>query len=421
MAKNIVILGAGFGGLRTARILAKKLQGTPYKIILIDKNSYHTYTPALYEIATAYRGGKFRSTEEVKEFEANLIDAASFPVREVIDDSCIDFIQEEIIGIDASTNTLTTSSGDLIKYRYCVVALGSSGSHTDVEGAQECCGTLNNINDALEIRRAIESLIRNNFSKNKDIQIITVGAGFTGFELTTEMAKYIRHLAKAAYDFDINKVHIKLIEAKDNILPEASPAMRRIAIRRLKKLGIEIVTGKKIITVEPHQITLEGGEKILSDFVLWGGGVKGNNLLGKIKGAHLHRSGRLETDTHLRAKGVNNIFVVGDSSYFYDEKRSAALPATAWAAEHQAETAAENVYRALQERPLLHLTPKYPGFVVAAGGKYAIAKVYGFVVAGFLAWILKRAIDLKYILSLYSFRKALRIWIKGVRLFSKND
>jgi len=54
---NIVILGAGFGGLRGALRLSKKLKRkSEYKIILVDQNSYQTYTPSLYEVATAYRG-----------------------------------------------------------------------------------------------------------------------------------------------------------------------------------------------------------------------------------------------------------------------------------------------------------------------------------------------------------------------------
>ena len=54
--KSIVIIGAGFGGLRAAKKLAAGLRREHltdrYRITLIDRNSYHTYTPTLYEAAT---------------------------------------------------------------------------------------------------------------------------------------------------------------------------------------------------------------------------------------------------------------------------------------------------------------------------------------------------------------------------------
>src|SRR3990170_2446968 len=46
---HIVIVGAGFGGLETARRLAK----APVRITLIDRQNYHLFQPLLYQIAIA--------------------------------------------------------------------------------------------------------------------------------------------------------------------------------------------------------------------------------------------------------------------------------------------------------------------------------------------------------------------------------
>ena len=49
--KKIVILGAGFGGIKAVFELCKKLRrsglGAQYEIILVDRNQYHTYAPTL--------------------------------------------------------------------------------------------------------------------------------------------------------------------------------------------------------------------------------------------------------------------------------------------------------------------------------------------------------------------------------------
>jgi len=49
---NILILGGGFGGIRTALDLNKKL-GSEHNITLVDKNDCHLFLPSLYEIASA--------------------------------------------------------------------------------------------------------------------------------------------------------------------------------------------------------------------------------------------------------------------------------------------------------------------------------------------------------------------------------
>ena len=50
---KILILGGGFGGIRAALDLEKKLKGEA-AITLVDKKSYHLFVPALYEVASAY-------------------------------------------------------------------------------------------------------------------------------------------------------------------------------------------------------------------------------------------------------------------------------------------------------------------------------------------------------------------------------
>ena len=46
---NVVILGAGFGGLEAT----KTLRRAPVEITLIDRQNYHCFQPLLYQVATA--------------------------------------------------------------------------------------------------------------------------------------------------------------------------------------------------------------------------------------------------------------------------------------------------------------------------------------------------------------------------------
>src|SRR5579884_1433084 len=46
---RVVIVGAGFGGLRAAKALA----GAPVRLTVVDQHNYHEFQPLLYQVATA--------------------------------------------------------------------------------------------------------------------------------------------------------------------------------------------------------------------------------------------------------------------------------------------------------------------------------------------------------------------------------
>src|SRR6202171_1646037 len=46
---KVVIVGAGFGGLATA----KALRNTPVSVTLIDRANHHLFQPLLYQVATS--------------------------------------------------------------------------------------------------------------------------------------------------------------------------------------------------------------------------------------------------------------------------------------------------------------------------------------------------------------------------------
>ena len=44
-----MIVGAGFGGLAAAKALA----GAPVDVTIVDRHNFHTFSPLLYQVATA--------------------------------------------------------------------------------------------------------------------------------------------------------------------------------------------------------------------------------------------------------------------------------------------------------------------------------------------------------------------------------
>ena len=93
--KKIVILGAGFGGIKTASLLHKKLKKIgllkKYELILVDKYDYHTYVPILYEIAT---------TSKNSANCAELKNLATFPLKDIFKNKDITLIKNSVKNVD---------------------------------------------------------------------------------------------------------------------------------------------------------------------------------------------------------------------------------------------------------------------------------------------------------------------------------
>src|SRR5688572_15435181 len=112
--KRVVIIGAGFGGLQAAQVLANK----SVQIILIDKNNYHTFTPLLYQVATC---GLDPS-------------AVAYPVRSIFRDvPNLDFLLGEVSAIDYANQSVTVkaATGEIHHedYDYLVIAAGSKTNY----------------------------------------------------------------------------------------------------------------------------------------------------------------------------------------------------------------------------------------------------------------------------------------------------
>lgn len=417
--KNIVILGAGFGGLKTALKLEgdlKKLHDPEWSVILVDKNSYHTYTAALYEAASAYR---WKGAADIQTFEELLAGFVCLPLGQTIAKKNITFVRGTVAGVDFWNNTVVLVDEEPIPFDYLIFALGSETIYFGIKGAEKCCYALKNLYDAFHVRRRIEEIF-SHANRGKTIQIVIVGGGATGVETIAEIATYTKHLAKD-YGLDYANVRISLFEAQSEILAGSPKSLRDAVLRRLKKIGVDILTSTRVEEVMPECILFEGGEKCDADLILWGGGVKGPLVLGDIKGVELDKRGRIAVDEFLQPKGLRKVFAVGDNALFMDEKSAIPAPATAFIAEQQADIAAKNVIYAITGQPLKKYNVSIPGYVISCGGKYAVAHIFGITFSGFLGWLVKKLIDLKYFSSILPFRTALFLWLRELRLFTKND
>lgn len=422
MIKNIVILGGGFGGLQSALKTSKKIKelglNKKYKVILIDRHEYHTFTPLLYEIAT--------TSKETAEYQ-ELKDLVTHNFKDLFKKKKIEIINQKVKHVDIK-NKRVQLKDNKIDFDYLILALGSETNYFEVPSVKENALKLKTFDDAVSIRNKITFEVEN--SEKENINIIIGGGGSTGVELAGEIIKWTCQLEK-----DVScKTNVMLIQGGSKILPGFKNKIVSKATRRLEKLGVKVITKTFIKEANEKEVIVNDEQKIPYDVFIWTAGVKATDITKDLP-VKKDKTGRIEIVNNLECipnnkelKVYDDIYSIGDISCLYNPETGDPTPSVARIAITQGKIAAHNIIESIKKKEGFtekemfkkYKYKKYP-YIIPIGGKYAVAKIGPFVVSGFIAWIFKGIVELNYLISILPFFKAFKIWIKGLKVFIKND
>jgi len=390
---KIVILGGGFGGVYTLKYLHRLFHkrgltrittriNADIKLVLVNKKNYFLFTPLLHEFAT---GGV--SLE-------NLVE----PIREIIRCCDYEFIHGEVKRIDLEKKIIELNENKL-DYNYLVIALGSKTNFYNIPGAEENSFTLKSLDDAIKLRNHFIHMFEI-ASKDQDEAILTfviVGGGATGVELAGEMSDYFYKTFSKFYPKEIiSKVKIILIERGNELIPQFSPKLRKIALEVLRKKNVEIILGKGVKEVGKDFIKLDDETIIKTKTVIWTAGVEPNlpEIVGNIE---KDNKGRLIVNEYLQVKNYENVFSIGDVCCFIQNQKP--LPQLAQVAVREAMAVAKNIFNLVQNKPLEKFVYRHQGYLISLGKFFAVGEIKNFTFSGFFAWILWRGVYLSKMIS----------------------
>lgn len=395
MKKEIVIVGGGFGGIRAAVSLARK-KFIDANITLISDKSHFEYTPAFYRVVTGH------SPLEV-----------CIPITEIISKKEILFINERVESVNLSTQTLIGSSGKVYHYDYVVFALGSETSYFGIPGLPTFSYGFKSIGEAqklkLHIRRLFEQCV---VEENPDekvclLNVVVVGGGPSGTELAGELSVFLKKLSEE-YNVSPSLVSIELMEGTERILPSLPEHVSRRVADRLRHLGVNIFVHRPMTLEKMEEINVRG-LTVKTETVIWTAGVKPNSLYEHIQGFDRDKKGRIVVDTFLRAKGFENVYVIGDgASTIYSGMAQTAICDGA--------NVATNIVRQLSRIPLWSYRQRKPYYAIPVGHGWAASSVGPITFYGKLGWLIRRAADMKYFLTILPPRKALLVFQRGKNL-----
>src|SRR6266581_8115340 len=391
---RVVIVGAGFGGLRAARAL----RDAPVHVTVIDRQNHHLFQPLLYWVATA---------------GLSPADICS-PIRGILrKQKNTEVVLEEVTGVDVQEQRVLMGDRS-VPYDYLVLATGAHDNYFGHPEWEHYAPGLKSIVDAISIRRKIlvafeAAEIESDPEKVKELlTFVLVGAGPTGVEMAGAIAE-LAHKALAS-DFrhiDTRMTRIIIIEAAPRILAAFPESLARKTQKRLVSMGVEVRTGTPVTDLDEHGVVVDG-ERIKAATIMWGAGVSASPA-GKWLGTEVDRAGRVMVSSDLSVPGHPNVFVIGDTAVAMQNGK--VLPGVAQVAIQGGRYVAAVITDRIEGKELNKpFQYRDKGNLATVGRSYAIVDIGKIRLTGLIAWLMWLVVHIYYLIGFRNRFVALFQW-----------
>jgi len=393
---RVVIVGAGFGGLACAR----KLNGTPVDVQLLDRSGFHLFTPLLYQVATAL---------------LNPSDIG-YPLRTIFRRSRNVRVHQVMVGsVDLRQRTVHLSTGQEVDYDYLVLATGSTDNYFGNVALSAASLGLKTLEQAARLRNhVLACLERADEESDRDerralLTFVVGGGGPTGVEYSGALGELIHLVAGKDYpSVPRAEVRIILVEAGARLLGSFSKRLGDYAERILSRRGIEVRTATRVEFADERSVTLAGGTVVATRTVVWTGGVQ-PLLPNTNPPLAVARSQRARVDAYLRVIDNKGVYVIGDAAAAED---GGALPMLSAPAIQQGRYVARSILRDATGSPLGRpFRYRDKGTMATIGRNAAVAHLRaGFELTGFLGWLAWIFVHIWYLIGFRNRLAALFSW-----------
>src|SRR5215472_15292746 len=262
--RRVVIIGGGFAGIAAAHAL----RHADAEVLLIDRRNHHIFQPLLYQVATAVL-----APAEV-----------AAPIRQLeAKQRNVTVLLAEVTRVDVASRTVEAASPGAgvrkISFDYLVVATGMRPNYFGHNEFARYAPGLKTLSDAETIRAKIlgafelAAMTEDEGERARQMTFVLVGAGATGVELAGSLAGLVKVTLRGNFRrIDPSKSAIILLDAGKRVLPTFAEPLSHRVTRRLTKLGVKVMTGVKVETVDDNGV-VAGGRRIPSATVVWTAGV----------------------------------------------------------------------------------------------------------------------------------------------------
>ena len=294
MKSNILIIGAGFAGVWSALSAARLLdqaQRDDLSISVLAPQPELRIRPRFYEA-------------DVHSLKA--------PVGELFDAVGVRFITGNAEAIDAENRSVSYTDADgqrqQIAYDRLILAAGSQVARPAIPGLAEHAFDVDQMESAVKLEQHLVGLAALPASKARNT-VVVCGGGFTGIETATEIPVRLRAILGSDAE-----VRVVVIDRGTHVGAALGAGITPSIIAASEQAGAEWLTGTSVVAVDAGGVTLDNGEYIASNTVIWTAGVKASPLTAQVAGER-DNFGRLKVDDHLKVVGQQHIYATGDTAW----------------------------------------------------------------------------------------------------------
>jgi len=383
--KRIVIVGAGFAGIK----LVLSLSAKHFQVILLDKNNYHQFQPLFYQVATAG-------------LEPSSI---SFPIRKILQKrKNVHFRVASLQHVNWESKSIETDIGS-IEYDDLVLSLGATTNFFGNPNLEKYAVPMKSVSEALYLRNAVlenyEQALNTSDPTEQEalMNIVITGGGPTGVELSgalAEMRKFV--LPKDYPELDFTKMTISLLEGSPRLLNGMSDYAGRQSLNYLRKLGVEVRLNCLVEDFDGTTVSLKGGEKMSSKTLLWAAGIKANSVKG-FSVDTIGPTGRILVNEFSQTKFSDSVYVIGDQALMITAENPKGDPQVAQVAIQQAQNVAKNLNNLRLKKQLKAFKYFDKGSMATVGRNLAVADLAVGSLKGHIAWLMWLFVHLMAILG----------------------
>ncbi|MDD0841270.1 NAD(P)/FAD-dependent oxidoreductase [Pseudomonas sp. Gutcm_11s] len=295
MKQQILIIGAGFGGLWSALSAVRLLdqhQRLDVAVTVLAPQAELRVRPRFYE---------------------SDISTTVAPLGELFDAVGVNFIQGSATAIDTDGKCVryrdSHGAQQVLGFDRLILAAGSQVARPAVvPGLERFTFDVDSYESALQLDDHLKSLSALPDSPARNT-VVVVGGGFTGIETATEMPARLREVLGEQAD-----VNVVVVDSGAAVGAAMGQAIAEVVAQASDELGVTWRLGSAVQAVDADGVVLANGERIDAKTVVWAVGVKASPLTEQVAGER-DRQGRLHVDRNLKVLGQDNIFATGDTAY----------------------------------------------------------------------------------------------------------